>query len=229
MPGETLRVRISMKEKKKIVIAEDHTILREGLRALLSANPDFEIVGEAEDGRDAVRCVEKSQPDIVLMDLSMPRMNGLGAIVEIKKISPETKILVLTVHRTEEYIHATLEAGADGYLLKDAKLAELMAAVNNVLEGKTYLSPSISDKVIEGYLDGKRGGDASSSWDALTQREREILKLIAEGYKNKDIGDYLCISVKTVEKHRANLMKKLDLHNVSGLTAFAIEKGLVLR
>ncbi len=218
-----------MKEKKRIVIAEDHTILREGLRALLMANPTFDIVGEAEDGRDAIRCVEKSKPDIVLMDLSMPRMNGLGAIKEIKKLSPETKILVLTVHRTEEYIHTTLQAGADGYLLKDATLSELMVAVNNVLEGKPYLSPGVSEKVIEGYLDGRKGSGASSSWDTLTQREREILKLIAEGYKNKDIADYLCISVKTVEKHRANLMKKLDLHNVSALTAFAMEKGLILR
>jgi DNA-binding NarL/FixJ family response regulator len=218
-----------MKDKKRIVIAEDHTILREGLRALLSANPVFDIVGEAEDGRDAIRCVEKSKPDIVLMDLSMPRMNGLGAIKEIKKISPETKILVLTVHRTEEYIHTTLQAGADGYLLKDATLSELMVAVNNVLEGKPYLSPGVSEKVIEGYLDGRKGAGASSSWDTLTQREREILKLIAEGYKNKDIADYLCISVKTVEKHRANLMKKLDLHNVSALTAFAMDKGLISR
>lgn len=218
-----------MKEKKRIVIAEDHTILREGLRALLSANPGFDIVGEAEDGRDAIRCVEKAKPDIILMDLSMPRMNGLGAIKEIKKICPETKILVLTVHRTEEYIHTTLQAGADGYLLKDATLTELMVAVNNVLEGKPYLSPGVSEKVIEGYLDGRKTTGASSSWDMLTQREREILKLIAEGYKNKDIADYLCISVKTVEKHRANLMKKLDLHNVSALTAFAMEKGLISR
>ncbi|MGD9506408.1 MAG: response regulator [Syntrophobacteraceae bacterium] len=219
-----------MAEKKRIVIAEDHTILREGLRALFAVKPEFDIVGEAEDGRDAIRCVEKFKPDIVLMDLSMPRMNGLGAIKEIKRICPDTKILVLTVHRTEEYIHSTLQAGADGYLLKDATLTELMVAVDNVLEGKPYLSPGVSEKVIEGYLDAKKGGAAAvSSWDTLTQREREILKLIAEGYKNKDIADYLCISVKTVEKHRANLMKKLDLHNISALTTFAMDKGLISR
>jgi len=218
-----------MKEKQRIVIAEDHTILREGLRALISSNPDFDIVGEAEDGRDAIRCVEKLVPDLILLDLSMPRMNGMEAIKEIKKQYPETRILVLTVHRTEEYILATLRAGANGYVLKDATHAELMMAIKSVLTGKTYLSPGVSEKVIEGYLEGRKTLRSSTPWDTLTQREREVLKLIAEGYKNKEIADYLYISVKTVEKHRANLMKKLDLHNTSSLTAFAMEKGLVDR
>jgi DNA-binding NarL/FixJ family response regulator len=218
-----------MKEKQRIVIAEDHRILREGLRALICSNPDFDIVGEAEDGRDAIRCVEKLVPDLILLDLSMPRMNGMEAIKEIKKQYPETRILVLTVHRTEEYILATLRAGANGYVLKDATHAELMMAIKSVLTGKTYLSPGVSEKVIEGYLEGRKTLRSSTPWDTLTQREREVLKLIAEGYKNKEIADYLYISVKTVEKHRANLMKKLDLHNTSSLTAFAIEKGLVDR
>jgi DNA-binding NarL/FixJ family response regulator len=216
-------------QKVRIVIAEDHTILREGLKSLLSSNPDFEIIGEAEDGREAIRCVEKFKPDLILMDLSMPRINGLDAIKEIKKRFSETKILVLTVHKTEEYILATLKAGADGYILKDSTHAELVLAVKNVLSGKHYISPGISEKVIEGYLEGKKALKTKSSWETLTQREREILKLIAEGYKNKEIADYLCISPKTVEKHRANLMEKLDLHNVQALTTFAIEKGLVSR
>ena len=215
-----------MGQKVRIVIAEDHTILREGLKSLLSSNPDFEIIGEAEDGREAIRCVEKFKPDLILMDLSMPRINGLDAIKEIKKRFSETKILVLTVHKTEEYILATLKSGADGYILKDSTHAELVLAVKNVLSGKHYISPGISEKVIEGYLEGKKTLKRKSSWETLTQREREILKLIAEGYKNKEIGDYLCISPKTVEKHRANLMEKLDLHNVQALTTFAIEKGL---
>jgi DNA-binding NarL/FixJ family response regulator len=218
-----------MGQKVRIVIAEDHTILREGLKSLLSSNPDFEIIGEAEDGREAIRCVEKFKPDLILMDLSMPRINGLDAIKEIKKRFSETKILVLTVHKTEEYILATLKSGADGYILKDSTHAELVLAVKNVLSGKHYISPGISEKVIEGYLEGKKTLKRKSSWETLTQREREILKLIAEGYKNKEIGDYLCISPKTVEKHRANLMGKLDLHNVQALTTFAIEKGLVSR
>ncbi len=218
-----------MNTKQRIVIAEDHTILREGLRALLSTDPELEIVGEARDGQEAIRSVEKSKPNLILMDLSMPRMNGMDAIKEIKKRSPETKILVLTVHKNEEYILATLQAGADGYVLKDSTHSELEMAIKSVFAGNHYISPGISDKIIGGYLEGKRPLKPISPWETLTQRERGILKLIAEGYKNKEIADYLCISVKTVEKHRANLMQKLDLHNISDLTAFAIEKGLITR
>ena len=216
-----------MKKQFRIVIAEDHTILREGLRSLLRTDPVFDVVGEAADGRDAVRCVENLSPDLVLMDLSMPRTNGLNAIQEIKKQNPETKIIALTVHKTEEYVLATLQAGANGYVLKDATHSELVMAIKNVLMGKCYLSPGISEKVIEGYLEGRKTLKTKSAWDTLTQREREILKLIAEGYKNKEIADYLYISLKTVEKHRSTLMKKLDLHNTAALTAFAVEKGLV--
>ncbi|MGD1974872.1 MAG: response regulator transcription factor [Desulfobacterales bacterium] len=213
----------------RIVLADDHTILREGLRALLSADPDFEIIGEAGDGREAVRCVEKLGPDLLLMDLSMPRMSGMDAISEIKRRYSETKIIALTVHKTEEYLLSTLQAGVDGYVLKDATHDELVMAIHNVMAGKRYLSPGISEKVIEGYLDGKEDSLAASSWQKLSQREREVLKLIAEGYKNKEIAEDLCISLKTVEKHRANLMKKLDLHNAAALTVYAVEKGLVSR
>jgi RNA polymerase sigma factor (sigma-70 family) len=216
-------------QKHRIVIAEDHTILREGLKSLLSSHPDFAIVSEAEDGRKAIQCVEKHKPDLILTDLSMPRMNGMEAIREIKKVSPKTKVLVLTVHKTEEYILATFRAGADGYALKDATHDELVMAIRAVLGGKLYVSPGISDRVIEGFLEGKKEFKLNSVWEALTPREREILKLIAEGYKNKEIAEHLYISVKTVERHRANLMEKLDLHNVQALTAYAIEKGLVSR
>ena len=218
-----------MNQKQRIIIAEDHTILREGLRALLSSDPELEIAGEAEDGQEAIRCVEKFKPSLVLMDLSMPRMNGMDAIKEIKKRSPGTKVLVLTVHKTDEYILATLQAGADGYVLKDSTNTELRLAIRTVLNGKSFISPGISGKVIEGYLNHKRPLTPSTPWDTLTSREKGILKLIAEGYKNKEIADFLCISVKTVEKHRANLMQKLDLHSVSALTALAIEKGLITK
>ena len=218
-----------MKAKVRIVLAEDHTILREGLRALLSADPDFEIIGEAADGREAVRFVEKQVPDLILMDLSMPRMTGMDAIREIKKRYPQTKIIALTVHKTEEYLRTTLQAGADGYVLKDATHEELMMSIQSVLKGETYLSPGVSGKVIEGYLEGVEGQAPASTLGLLSQREREVLKLIAEGYKNKEIAADLCISLKTVEKHRANLMKKLDLHNAAALTAYAIEQGLVER
>lgn len=196
---------------------------------MLSGEPDFEVVGEAKDGQEAIRMVEKLEPNLILMDLSMPRMNGLDAIREIKKQSADTKILVLTVHKTDEYILATLQAGADGYLLKDSTHTELGMAIRTVLGGKFYLSPGISEKIIEGYLAGNKPSKSTTPWETLTARERGILKLIAEGYKNKDIAEYLCISVKTVEKHRANLMQKLDLHSVSALTALAIEKGLVTK
>jgi DNA-binding NarL/FixJ family response regulator len=216
-----------MEKPYHILIAEDHTILREGLRALLSSHDDFRIKGEAQDGREALQSVEKLRPDLVLMDLSMPRTNGLEAIKDIKKGHPEVKVIALTVHKTEEYIVAALDAGADGYVLKDANHSELVMAMKTVLKGKRYLSPGISEKVIQGFLDGRKGYKGTTAWNTLTQREREILKLIAEGYKNKDVADYLYISLKTVEKHRANLMRKLDLHNAAALTAFAIEKGLV--
>jgi DNA-binding NarL/FixJ family response regulator len=217
------------KKRYRIVIAEDHRILREGLRFLLSSNPDFEIVGEAEDGRGAIRCVDKLRPDLVLMDLSMPKMNGLDAIAEVKNHCPDTKVLVLTVHKAEEYVFESLKAGADGYLLKDATHNELMLAVGNVLEGKPYLSPGISGNLVAGYLKGRKPSKPKLSLEILTRRERQVLKLIGEGHKNKEIADYLCVSVKTVEKHRANLMNKLDLHSGSALTAYAMEKGLITK
>lgn len=217
-----------MKAKYRLLIAEDHTILREGLKSLLRANSDLEVVGEAEDGRKAFKLASELSPDLILMDLSMPRVNGLEAIREIKKMNPEVKIIALTVHNTEEYILMTLKAGADGYVLKDATHDELLMAINHVLDGKRYLSPSVSEKVIVGYLEGKKSLKPQTAWESLTQREREVLKLIAEGYKNKEVADYLCISLKTVEKHRANLMKKLDLHNTSALTVYAMEKGLII-
>ena len=216
-------------EKKKILIVEDHTILREGLKALLATNPDIEIAGEAEDGREAIWLVEKLNPDMVLMDLSMPRMDGIQAIREIKKRWPKKRVLALTAHKTEEYVLTTLQAGADGYLLKDSTYQEMMTAVKSVLSGKRYLSPGISEKIIEGYLEGRQTIKVQGAWDTLTAREREVLKLIGEGYRNKEIADLLVISPKTIEKHRANLMIKLNFHNVSQVTAYAIEMGLVVK
>jgi len=165
-----------MEGKQRIFIAEDQTIVRDGLRALLSSNPDFEVVGEAEDGREVIRNIEECNPDLILMDLSMPRMNGMEAIKEVKKLLPDTKILVLTIHKTEEYILPVLKAGANGYVLKNDTQAELMTAIKSVLKGKSYLSPGVSQKVIEGYVEGSKTVKIKSSWDTLTQREREVLK-----------------------------------------------------
>ena len=217
-------------DKQTIVIAEDHTILRAGLKALLMSNPNFEIVGEADNGRDAIRRVIELKPRLVIMDLSMPGMNGMDAVREIKDRLPEVKALVLTVHSEEEYVLASLQAGANGYVLKDATQNELLIAAERVLEGKTYLSPDITEKVVNSYLNTSSfNHEPVTRWDTVTQRERQILKLVAEGHTNKSMAEYLCISVKTVEKHRANLMKKLDLHNVSALTTYALEKGIISR
>ncbi len=216
-----------MLKRHRIILVEDHTLLREGLRSLLREHDNLEVIGEAADGRTAIRLALSQKPDLVLMDLSMPRMNGFEAIREIKKTENDIKIIALTVHNTEEYILMTLQAGADGYVLKDATHDELIMAIQQVLSGKRFLSPSVSGKVIEGYLEGKKSSQHISQGDTLTYREREVLKLIAEGYKNKDVADFLCISLKTVEKHRANLMRKLDLHNTSALTLYAVERGLV--
>ena len=211
----------------RIVLAEDHTLFRQGLKALLSFEPDFEIVGEAEDGDKAIQCVERLRPDIVLLDLTMPRVNGMEAIREVKKISPKTKVVVLTAHRSQEFVHATLRAGANGYVLKDAEHAELLLAMRSVLREKCYLSPDVSAGVVEGYLGGTKTATQDSPWETLTPRERQVLKLIAEGYKSKEIADVLCISEETVAKHRTHIMSKLDLHSASALTAYALKKGLI--
>jgi two-component system response regulator NreC len=218
-----------MRQKRTIVIADDHTLFREGLRALLSAHEDLHVLAEAQNGQEALRAVEERKPDLLLMDLSMPKMGGLEAIREVKRRAPRTKVLVLTIHGTEEFVLEALGAGASGYVLKDASHSELVLAIRSVLAEKRYLSPDISAKVIEGYIDGRKTVRSSSAWDSLTLREREILKLIAEGRKNKEIAEFLFISVKTVAKHRANLMSKLDLHSASALTAYAMERGLLAK
>jgi DNA-binding NarL/FixJ family response regulator len=216
-------------KKHTIVLADDHTLFREGLRALLSAHEDLQVLGEAENGQEALRAVVERKPDLLLMDLSMPKMGGLEAIREVKRQEPGTKVLVLTIHGTEEFVLEALGAGASGYVLKDATHDELVLAIRSVLAEKRYLSPDISAKVIEGYIDGRKTVKSTSTWDSLTLREREILKLIAEGRKNKEIAEILFLSAKTVAKHRANLMSKLDLHSASALTAYAMERGLLAK
>ena len=213
--------------KHRILIADDHTIMREGLRALLESDLTLEIVGAVENGRDAVQSVGSLKPDVVLMDISMPHMDGMSAIREIKRRAIETKILVLTVHKTEEYIRAALQAGASGYVLKDASRAELLFAIQCLVAGKTFISPAVSDRIVTAYLHREQSGAVRSLSDTLTVREKQVLKLIAEGRRNREIATYLYISVKTVEKHRSNLMQKLNVHNTAALTTFAIENGHV--
>lgn len=216
-----------MKSPTRILIADDHTLLRAGIHALLDTNPDFEVVGEVDNGKDALYLAGQLKPDLILIDLSMPKTNGTEAIQRIKSRYPEIKILVLTVHKTEEHVHAALKAGANGYLLKDDTSDELSKAINDILDGKIHLSSSICGNVVLGYLAVPSNEKITSSTNLLTTREREVMKLIAEEHRNKDIAKYLSISLKTVEKHRSNMMKKLDLHSTSSITSYAIKNGMV--
>jgi DNA-binding NarL/FixJ family response regulator len=214
--------------KRRILIADDQSILRGALCALFEGDERLEVVGSAGDGRDALRCVGSLRPDVVLIDISMPNMDGLMAIREIKRRAPDAKALVLTVHRTEEFIRGALQAGADGYLLKDASRGELLMAIDSVLLGKTFISPAISGSLLTRYLEqGRLGVGSRGPFDKLSTREKQVLKLIAQGRRNREIAADLFISVKTVEKHRSNLMQKMNLHNTAALTSFAMENGLV--
>ena len=217
----------------RILLAEDHRILRDGLRAIFRGEPDLALVGEAVDGREAIALARELQPDLVILDLSMPRTDGLSALAEIKRVAPQARVLVMTVHRTEEYVFKAIEGGADGYLLKDASASELLLAVRSVLAGDRYLCAAVASQFVTAFLNGKGKRRAApkpiSPLETLSGREREVLKLVAEGYRSREIGDFLCISEKTVEKHRANLMRKLGINSATGLTAFAVEKGLVTR
>lgn len=222
------RQRVSiMKLKTRIVIAEDQNLVRQGLKALLSENDGFEVVGEAENGLEAIRTVAKLKPDLALLDLAMPRMNGISAIKEIKKQQPATKIVAITFHTSDEYIFAAFESGADGYCLKNDTHENLLLALKRVLDGKRYVSPGVSDTMINGYIENNRDMNPGSASELLTPREVEVLKLVGEGYTSPEIAEYLCISPKTVDKHRSNIMQKLDLHSAAALTAYALEKGLI--
>jgi len=201
--------------------------MRSGLEAMLESEPGYKAVGVAADDLSAMRAVTELQPDIILMDLTMPRTNGIDAIAQIKRQHPHIKIVALTFHKEDEYIRATLESGADAYVLKDDSRTELFSALANVVSGKKYLSPRIVDTVVAGYVSGGDVTVSEPSWKTLTGREREVIKLIAEGKRTKEIATVLSIRPRTVEKHRTNLMRKLDLHNVSEVTVYAIRNGFV--
>ena len=211
------------------MIAEDHAIVREGLRALFASRAGYQVLGEAADGLEAVRCAEEWKPDLVILDLTMPGMNGLDALREIKRVSETTRVLVLTVHSTDEYVLTALRAGADGYVLKDSGTTEILLAASSLAEGQRYLCSQIASTVISSYVGGKGDPASGPNLGELSERERQVLTLIAQGQRNRQIADQLCISVKTVEKHRANMMQKLQLNTVPALTAYAIEKGLISR
>ncbi len=213
-------------EKIRVLLAEDHTIVRKGLRALLEGQAGIEVIAEAEEGRQAVRLAEQFGPDVVLMDFSMPVLNGLEATRQIVERVPGTKVLVLTRHTNQEYVDRILEAGASGYLVKRSAPEELVIAIQAVHRGDSYLDPAISATIIHAYL-GKSKTDGTDRYLRLTARQREVLQLIAEGYANREIAAMLHVSVKTVENHRAHLMEALDLHSTAELTQYAIRMGII--
>jgi len=217
-------------KKIRLLLADDHTLVRKGIRSLLEDEADLEVVGEAEDGYDTLAKVVELAPDLVVIDIGMPSLNGIEAVRRIKKERPAVRLLILTMHDNEAYITETLQAGADGYVLKKSGPRELINAIRIVMGGESYLSPAISTKMINRYIrqpaDPKR--EQGVEGNLLTAREREIVQLIAEGHSNKDIARKLGISLKTVKNHRGNLMEKLDLHNTAEITQYAIRQGMVI-
>ena len=211
----------------RILLADDHTILRAGLRMMLNAQPDMEVIGEAPDGKQAINATVHLQPDIVLMDITMPDMGGIEATRQIKRIAPEVKVLVLTMHENDEYVFQALRAGASGYILKEAADTELITALHVLRSGQFYLSPSAQSVIVGDYLQRVHTGEEKDSYNNLTEREKEILKLVAEGYTNNQIAERLVISPKTVDTHRTHVMDKLNLHSRAELVKYAMRRGLL--
>lgn len=210
----------------KVFIADDHAVFRDGLRKILLDHGSFEVVGEAGDGQEAINKLSECQPDILLLDVSMPIFNGFQVLEKIKDLLPGMKIIVLTLHNNESYIASFLKVGVHGYIIKTASAREVILALEAVCKGGYYLDPSVSRFLITHYLEN-RVEEKVEEWDGLTSREVEVLKLIAEGYKNQDIADLLNVSVKTVESHRYNIMDKLDMHDRIDLVKYAIRRGLI--
>jgi len=212
----------------RILLADDHEIVRRGLCALLQSQPDWEVCGEAADGREAVEMAEKLQPDIAILDVGMPNMNGLEATRQILKMRPETRVLVLTLHDSDQIVRDVLDAGARGFLLKSDAARDLIAAVDALLRHKVYFTPKVGAMVVQGYLHREtRRSSAPETRGRLTPREREIVQLLAEGKSSKDVAKALGLSVKTAETHRANIMRKLGLHSVSALVLYAVNNNIV--
>ncbi|MFC2038403.1 response regulator [Chloroflexota bacterium] len=211
----------------RILIVDDHAVVREGLRTLLEAQPDIEVIGEATNGKEAVEKAQALSPDVILMDITMPVMNGLEATTVIKTNNPEIIILILTMHEDDQYFFKILEEGASGYFVKGGSSTELVSALHAVWEGQVFLYPSMAKKLLGNYLERVKSGQDRESYGGLTNREREILTLVAEGHNNMEIGNLLHLSPATVQTHRANIMSKLDLHSRSELTKYAISRGMI--
>jgi two-component system response regulator NreC len=213
--------------KTRILLADDHGIVRKGLRYLLERQPDMEVVGEAKDGREAVRLSEELDPAIVIMDIAMPFLNGIDATAQIVKRDPKIGVIVLSMHSDESYLVRVLTAGAKGYLLKDVAEVDLVRAVQAVAQGKPFFSPQISQALLEDYMRQLNQRGLQDSYDLLTDREKEILQLLAEGKSNKEVAALLDLSVYTIETHRANLMQRLGLHNTAEIVLYAVRKKII--
>ena len=214
-------------KKIRVLLAADHAIVRKSICCLLDGEAGIEVIGEAKDGKEAVEKVQYLHPDVVLMDITMPGRDGLDATRQIKKLFREVKVVALTIHDGSEYIFQALRAGASGYVVKQAMPAELVSAIQAAYRGESFLSPLIARKVIMEYVRQAEATAEKDSYDRLTDREREVLQLIAEGHSNREIAELLHISVKTVESHRAHLMEKLDIHRTAILTQYAIRRGVI--
>lgn len=212
--------------KTRIVLADDHTLVRGGIRALLESIPNVEVIAESGDGREALELIAKHEPEVALLDISMPSMNGLEVARQASKDHPRTKVVILSMHADPAYVKQALQAGVAGYLLKGAAVAELPLALQSVGRGEVYLTPKVSQSVVQGFL-RPEGEEESGSSEGLTRRQREILQLIAEGKSTKEIAQILDVSVKTVETHRMRLMDRLGIHDVPGLVRYAIRAGIV--
>ncbi|HLE77923.1 MAG TPA: response regulator transcription factor [bacterium] len=213
--------------KTRIVIADDHSIVREGVRMILATQRDFDVVGEAGSGEEALDLIETLRPDVVVMDISMPGIGGIEATAQVKQRHPSINVLALTMHEDESYVFRLLRAGASGYVLKRAAATDLVAAVRAASRGEAFLYPSVARDVIADYLRRVEAGEEKERYDGLTSREREILTLIAQGLSNQEIARNLYISIKTVQTHRAHILEKLGLHDRTELVRYAIRKGLI--
>ena len=216
-----------MAKTYRLILADDHILVRSGLSRILGEEPHLEIVAEVGDGLELLSALNKVKPDLIILDVSMPNLRGIEAIPEIRRMQPETKVLILTMHKEEEYLYQAISAGADGYLLKDDAEKELFTAIDNIREGKIYISPGLADQSMQNWARLRRGENDSHVAEVLTVRQREILKLIAEGKSNKEIGDLLCLSVRTVERHRANIMDKLNIRKTAELVQYALRKHYI--
>jgi two-component system response regulator NreC len=211
----------------RIALADDHTVLRAGLKSLLERQRDFEVVGEASDGRELLHIVDEAIPDVVITDIGMPKLNGAEATSQIVAKHPSTRVIVLSMHSDEAYVLRALKAGARGYLVKESAEADLMTAIRTVHSGKAFFSPSVSALLVEDYVRQMRDRGVEDSYELLSTREREVLQLIAEGKTNKEIANLLGLSVYTVETHRGNILQKLNLHSVPELILYAVRKGVI--